>query len=1187
MVNLRQLALLFAALAALSACSTSRGQTVNSDNQPGVAQPVADSGAGVSKYSPQQHVWTSDPDRKGEEIRSSDPQLPKQYDYTSPNPRSSLIDHYIDNTPPEHIPLINWKFDFIAGELALDALDMQEAERCFRLSLLEAGKEKGDAAVIHRTMTNVRLAYIARKNNDLVGAERLYADALPVLQRDPVENAKALHVALSELALICWKQQRFADAQKYLEEHLKAAKAETGAISVPVASAMNELANCLFYQKKFSEADKLYMQGLVITDRFTEDSSASPTAANNLANCRLMEQRYADALALYNRAGERRYVKEKIELCEQELAKLPASKRVPRDIPPPIGNADIWREFMEAGKDDLAHDRNWYAQRVLKAALQEAHALKKPAFVAETNLALADRDFQEGQFSNAIASYKQALGAGEALPASVVASAHARFLLCQLTQKDYSGAAKSLKVAKSAPPAAGVWRGLTPIIHSLFVKRRLSSSNDESFVDLLDTVCEQCVAQAPPKTNEKAIALANRAQVLSLGRRMQHAEPLFQEALTTAQHAVPKDDELIAAIETQYGVMCMTDTQFKKGEPLLLAALAYRENHPGKDNEKLREQIYWVQCLYNNWRRPDDEEVYYKRLMAVRPATIPSFQSRESVSDLSNLARINMARCDYESAAKYLEESQRLQAADRNTGSSGDSFRDLVTCYQTLGDYKNLERTYDRATNIPGANPSDRAVMQNNYLAAKAAFNNGDYTESATRVGLVLSTMERMGERADKDFGCYAEEPRITACFTLLGNCILDGERNYDKAISVFDKGLKSNQCDTGTERRTVPGIGGAAPKVYLTAEQLVNMLICTDAIGNVARADEYRKELKRRVTMAGGTPAQQESVVRDADHIKAVALIDKSKRSRAEEIELMEFVPKAAPKTLLASTNADDLCALLQRAIVLRIKSGDANKNEAIADDYAQLVMIALSSSSRYSLALPAALQQLRWLSSNGGTPQQIALARIDYADALKEAGHWTIAKRTYLAVLPTFSPLPTTEQFRLYKNIVFCCDMLEEYEDSLKYSKDALKLATADSPEWRRELVYQACIEDVLGRHAEAQVLYTKACAGLTNVYDALEPLRTMADRLGHEKKRYVIAHYLYQRQLQLLEGHSPGSLPQVSVWMQMGRMYRWAKMPVESGKAYQHAIALCKAQDADSSTKQMVTSAEQELSDMLKQN
>ena len=132
--------------------------------------------------------------------------LPSQSTFTVSNNRSHLIDHYLDNGKLTQIPLTSWKYDFIAGELALDALDLPEAGKMFQMSLAEAKREPAAVAKGHQALSNVRLALIARKNGNLGEAERLYKESLPILTDNLDENDKAVDIALHELALIAWKQ---------------------------------------------------------------------------------------------------------------------------------------------------------------------------------------------------------------------------------------------------------------------------------------------------------------------------------------------------------------------------------------------------------------------------------------------------------------------------------------------------------------------------------------------------------------------------------------------------------------------------------------------------------------------------------------------------------------------------------------------------------------------------------------------------------------------------------------------------------------------------------------------------------------------------------------------------------------------------------------------------------------------
>ena len=668
-----RLIVLLLTASAMVACSGSHGESMSTDPANSSNSPIkADQNteAGLSKYSPQQSYFNGG-NAKDDWMNNPSSELQSQSLFTASSSRNHLVDHYISNTPPKFISLTSWKFDFIAGELALDALDLPEAKRMFEMSLAEAAREQGAIGKTHAALSKSRLGLVARKAGQAEAAEAFFKDSTAVLKKEPDENELALKIAYYELALLSWQRKQYESAEKYLRERLALHESLHGTFTQSNAAFMNDLANCLYYERKFDEADRLYARVLSVAQRFKEDTDYTLMASYNLANCRFEEKQFADALALYKMTNDKRqHVTLRMKECEEAIAKLPADQRVARGLPAPIGDASIWKQLIDSGIKSSTHGNNWETQKVFKAALNEAKAMGADnSKISETNIYLADLAFQQGNFSEAEALYRESINSLEAVvkksgqKAQANSSANkafghglARLLICQLAQKDYPQATETLKKL-NAVASSDTWLTLIPVLDSVFENRRLYSNGEGPLVAILSSVCQNCVKAAGEKnTMLRAVAIANLARAYQIDRKTDLSAPLFKQALTVASAAADKNELQIYRIRMDAAMMYMSAEQFKLSEQCYLPALAYAESNPGKADQRLRQSVEYLYALYSNWKQPDKQEEFLKRKIALNSVNSadasPESKISEQRNNLTEFANIEKAKGNFSKSAE-------------------------------------------------------------------------------------------------------------------------------------------------------------------------------------------------------------------------------------------------------------------------------------------------------------------------------------------------------------------------------------------------------------------------------------------------------------------------------------------------------------------------------------------------------
>lgn len=1025
----KQIYLILASLL-LNSCSTDAQEPRN--NRASEEQMSQQNGSKqFSKYSPSESVWVADKDYPTEDFSEPAGDLPKQSIYVVFNPRTHLLDHYIDNTPPPRIELNSWKMDFIAGELALDRMDLPEARIMFEMALKEAEKSKDSAALSQKAFTEVRLGFINRKTGDTSKAIELYKQAIDDLSSNHKKSytrneATALDVAYRELALISWKQKNLIEAESYLRKRVAVAKSQCGEIGPTVATTENELANALFYQKKFKDADELYKQCLIVAQRFKSDTDHTLQASWNMANCRFSLHKYADALELYKKL--QRSDKE-IQACQIELEKLPESQRKITDLPPPSGDEKVCQQLLSSARTCMNSDRAWDAKSLLSAAEAEIKDTKLFALQAKVSLAQAEMSMEQGDYQTALQACQIVIakpGANSDLKFER-SLARGELFICQMATQNYSDAAETLK-SLQAEADQKTWAQLIQPINALYAKRQLYNC-PESAINLLKTVCDQCIASSADKSMQKARALYNLAHTYQLDRtKPDLATATYEQALAMAAAANDRDEAFIDKMESDLGMAYMARQRYKESELHLSKALAYAEKNPGDENRLLRNALSSMSALYNNWKQADKEEEYYRRGMALNDS-IPSFRKGQRLSDLINLSRMSTARGEYKKTEAYLEEAITLGADSSQINSIS---QDLLRLYQRFGMYEKIASLYlKQAEQVNG-----KERLRYLYLAAENEFKAGNIQAAEKQIREVIDSLEQSKQTKDRDYGCYYEEPRYSSCLFMLGNCLLDGENNYDKAIVVFDKFEKSFQdAPGGPESRPVANRPVTAQARVPDIEELVNLLICSDAIGNKERSASYRERLKERITAA---QQGQLAVGGNTSIARAIELIEKNKRVRADEIALMEAVPKALHKPGQYSGRSDG-AELLERAIILRKQSNAVAEVKSDLETACQIYL----DNRNFEKGEPTSYHLLEYLKQHAANKQELASAELNYAACLCERGYFSEAKKLLLALLAEMNKLPAEKHLQLYLKLAQCSKYMNENADAIKYTEQALKIA------------------------------------------------------------------------------------------------------------------------------------------------
>lgn len=1026
---------------------------------------------------------------EAETLLNPDPEnLLEVLTWTLPHKRAMqpLIQHAF--FPNENCNKSGWKYLFVVGEKSLNRNQFAEAASNFRQALEVVDSETDVTPLPKRMLTDVRLAHIDRIHGNFAEAEEKYKRLLPLLDNDNALCQPALKHVLHDLALICWKQNRHAEAEDYLIKRLHAERKQYGMFSFQTSDATNDLANCLYYQRKLSQADNFYIECLAYAQRMLPKDWRHAYALKNLASCRIARNRFADALVIYEELKVRESFKSTtrdIEKTKKALANVAAHERQARDLPPPIGDRNYCEFLMVAAADDIKKGRpicatyalatsNHSPSDSLSAAIKESIASGDPELIARVNMLAANGLGERNNISSDL--LKQtilALDTAGSAYAQAKVIFQARLILSLIAEGDVETAERKFAVLRDIATGE-VW---TDLVMPIFFRKLFHPRRDNIRANsLLAEICRLSLVHAPDKSMVKAIAQSNLAQVyLQMDidsrqnqrtiERFVEIESLWKASLETANASDDRDEDLLRELEGLFGQFYVSNGNFVDAEPLLLRTFAYSEAHPDHRFHVLHSLGHSVSHLYQIWGRPDEQLKYFARTHAKHAG------SDRDPQVFRQLAAIKESSGELDEAIANLERIREMPG--------NQHFEAFERLFTRTGQTARLAQLFEEL--------NEDASAISCYLAV------GDFDTALKKLERQITEKETRNETKDKQqFGCVSLPPQYSHYMYQLANCLLDGYGEFDRAIEAIENGIKASfQVPMNTPLNGVSDKFGV-PEENLQTSELVTLLICCDGAGDLERAGKYRAMLTKRLSN------------KNQSFDLAVAAINRRAMTRAEQVELMELVAIAHARPVVLK--------LLERALAIRTRFSIVD-NDAMNQSFEFLCG---KENIHKDKREGAAISRIEWLIKIEATDAEIAAAKLKYGEMLLQRQEYFAARRV---LVPLVVHLTTENQLVARQRIIDCCREMDQYEDALEHLEALRDAYTADSKAYANATIELAVCLDLMGRHDEALNLYRQVSTIDTeNKDDLLTPLRRATDR-AVERRQLRIADLLNDRQTMYL--------------------------------------------------------------------
>jgi tetratricopeptide (TPR) repeat protein len=194
----------------------------------------------------------------------------------------------------------SWNETRRSGEIARAEGRFQDARHSFAAALDQASFDAGD---LRRADLDDELAGMCAILGDPEEAERLYVDALNILEKHPDDGNDVRSAVLSGLAIFRGTQSRFDEAARLLEKAMLSARLAFGQNDVRVAALQSDLGQIYMMQGKVTDAESLLQSALKVQRK------GPSTPDRVLSECSLgavytMAGRYAEAEPILQEASE-------------------------------------------------------------------------------------------------------------------------------------------------------------------------------------------------------------------------------------------------------------------------------------------------------------------------------------------------------------------------------------------------------------------------------------------------------------------------------------------------------------------------------------------------------------------------------------------------------------------------------------------------------------------------------------------------------------------------------------------------------------------------------------------------------------------------------------------------------------------------------------------------------------------
>jgi tetratricopeptide (TPR) repeat protein len=307
-----------------------------------------------------------------------------------------------------------------------------------------------------------------------------------------------------------------------------------------------------------------------------------------------------------------------------------------------------------------------------------------------------------------------------------------------------------------------------------------------------------------------------------------HVFPLW-----SAKHLAAGQSLRAASLFNKVGFAATTQGRNAEVEPLLVYALAIREQQLGADHPDTATSLNSLAFLYENQGKYAQAKPLYERALAIREQQLGA-DHPDTATSLNNLAALYWGQGKYTQAELLLERALKIREQQLGTDHpiTATSLNNLATLYERQGKYSKAELLFVHALAICeqqlGADHPTTATNLNNL--ALLYKNQGKYAQAEPLYLRALAIHEqRLGTRhpdtatsLNNLAGLYGSQGRYA-----------QAEPLYERALAIYEQQLGADHPTIATNLSNLAGLYGSQGR-YAQAKPLLEraLAICEHSLG-------------------------------------------------------------------------------------------------------------------------------------------------------------------------------------------------------------------------------------------------------------------------------------------------------------------------------------------------------------------
>ena len=585
-----------------------------------------------------------------------------------------------------------------------------------------------EAREARQEVVALRIERYGADDGRVADARQAVEDIDRVKKLSDADRAKLVEADAAYLsgAKLYTDESKYEAAASAVRTSLAGRKAILGDEHRKTLQSENLLANCLYAQKKYVEAEPLYQHVLDVRKRLLgQEHADTGLSYSNLAKDFYNQRQYAPAVAQHRSAlairrkalGSDAYdTRQSMVDLADALAALAGEEET----------AGHWDAARAARADVLAlrverfGERDWHASEARLAA-EETDKLATLGQAERDRLAKADQ-----LHSKAADSYAD--------------------------DSDYAGATEAARQAwKERSAILGdesrkALKSENLLANCLFARAQYAEA-EEHYQHEIDVQLRRLGPDHP----DYATSLNNLASLYKAMGNYAKAEPLSKQVVAIRRRAYGEENADYASSLNNLAQLYYSMGQYDAAEPLLLEALATRKKVLGTESADYATSLNNLAYFHFSKGNYAKAEQLYLEALAIRKRVVGDQHSDYAIN-LNELASLYESMGDYAKAEPLLDEALaiRKKMVGENHPDYAATLSSLASLYYSKGDYARAEPLYERALAIRkqalGEEHRDYASSLNSL--ANLHYSMNDYARAEPLYLQVLAIRKKvLGER--------------------------------------------------------------------------------------------------------------------------------------------------------------------------------------------------------------------------------------------------------------------------------------------------------------------------------------------------------------------------------------------------------------------------------------------------------